>query len=331
MKPKLSILVPIYNVEQYLAQCLSSLVDQTLQELEIICINDGSTDGSLAIIKEFARNDDRIKLINKDNSGYGDSMNLGLKRAHGEYIGILEPDDWIEPEAFAKMYQAAKKYEADVVKTNFYRCKTNPKHGAENKLVAEITTKEVITPKDERKVFRFAPAIWSAIYRREFLEQNQINFLPTPGASYQDLSFSFKVWALAQKVVLLPEAYVHYRVDNESSSVNDTKKINCVVDEYAEIETFLCERGIFPEFGAIMNAAKFRNYHWNFQRLDKIPAKEFYQTWRQELLSAWEEGLLMRDNFSKKDWLALKTIIKHPRIAYRVLRMRRGLKKLLGK
>ncbi len=355
MKPKVSVLVPIYNVEQYLVQCLSSIVDQTLQELEIICINDGSTDNSLTIVKEFARNDARIKIIDKKNSGYGDSMNLGLKKAQGEYIGIVEPDDWIEPVAFEQMYLAAKAVQvdgvnqnnkaaqddtvnqtaklapADVVKTNFYRCKTSAKNGVENQPVAEITEQEVINPRDERKVFRFAPAIWSAIYRRKFLEDNQIDFLPTPGASYQDLSFSFKVWTLARKVVLLPEAYVHYRVDNENSSVNDTKKINCVVDEYAEIETFLCERGIFADFGTTMNAAKFRNYHWNFQRLGKTPAKEFYQTWRQELLSAWEEGLLKREDFSTKDWVALKTIIKHPRMAYRVLRMRRALKRFLRK
>lgn len=330
MTPKLSILVPIYNVETYLAQALSSLVDQTLTDIEIICINDGSTDGSLAIVKEFARNDDRIKIIDKTNSGYGDSMNLGLERARGEYIGILEPDDWIETDAFAKLYQVAQKYHADVVKTNFYRSYTDAKAGTVNQFVSEITQEKVIEPKQDRSVFRFAPAIWSAIYRRNFLTSNQIQFLPTPGASYQDLSFSFKVWTLAKTAVLLPDAYVHYRIDNENSSVHNADKVNCVVDEYAEIETFLCERGIFTEFGKTMNAAKFRNYHWNFQRLDKALAKTFYTTWRQELLSAWDEGLLQREDFSQKDWLALKTIIKHPRIAYRILRIRRSLKRLLG-
>lgn len=331
MKPKLTVLVPIYNVEPYLAQCLSSLADQTLEEIEIFCINDGSQDNSLSIIKEFARNDKRIKLINKDNSGYGDSMNLGLKRAHGEYIGILEPDDWIQPDAFAKMYAAAKEYRADVVKTNFYRTSTDAKGITTDIKVEEINAQKMLEPHAERQVFQFRPAIWSAIYRREFLEKNQIRFLPTPGASYQDLSFSFKVWALAKTVVLLTEAFVHYRIDNENSSVNNPGKVNCVCDEYAEIETFLCERGIFSDYGETMNAAKFRNYHWNFQRLDDNLAKQFYQTWRQELLSAWDEGLLKRENFSKKDWLALKMIIKYPHFAYDILRLRIKLKGWLGK
>lgn len=203
MAPKLSILVPVYNVEEFLPQALSSLVDQSLSDLEIICINDGSTDGSLAIMQRFARKDSRISIIDKPNTGYGDSMNLGLKRAKGDHIGILEPDDWIEPDAFQTMYAAAVKHKADVVKANYYRCRTDPKTKLTlNQKVTEITTEEILTPRDARQVFQFAPAIWSAIYRREFLRQQKINFLPTPGASYQDLSFSFKVWTLTLRYCL---------------------------------------------------------------------------------------------------------------------------------
>lgn len=327
-KPLLSILVPIYNVETYLAQCLSSLIDQSLQDIEIICVNDGSTDGSLAVLQRFAKKDSRISILDKPNTGYGDSMNKALKRAHGPYVGIIEPDDWADEKMFKVMYEAAKKYDADVVKTNFYRTTTNAKTGAtEDEKVTEITEQKIIDPRKDRQVFRFQPAVWSAIYRREFLLENRINFLPTPGASYQDLSFSFKVWTLAKKVVLLPEAFVHYRVDNAKSSVHSAEKINCVVDEYVEIETFLCERGIFSGFGTTMNAAKFRNYHWNFQRLDKKSAKTFYQTWQKELAAASEESLLNPEEFSRQEWLAAQMMVKHPKLAYRVLRLRLWWKK----
>lgn len=329
MIPKLSVLVPIYNVEKYLAQCLSSLVEQTLPEIEIICINDGSTDKSLSIVQDFARKDSRIIVIDKPNSGYGDSMNQALKLARGEYIGILESDDWIIPDAFATLYQAAKKANADVVKANYYKFRTL-KNGETATItkVEEITKREIINPAKDRRVFLFAPAIWSSIYRADFLRKNKIDFLPTSGASYQDLSFNFKVWSLAKKVVLLPEAFVNYRIDNINSSVNNPGKVNCVVEEYAEIETFLCERGLFAQFGETMDTAKFRNYHWNFQRLSGKLAKEFYQTWRKDLLSAWEEGLLKKENFSKKDWTALTMIIKHPHLAYFALRLRRNFKQL---
>ena len=118
--PKISVLVPIYNVEKYLEECLESIISQTLQDIEVICINDGSTDGSLKIIKKYAKNDPRFVIINKKNSGYGDSMNRGLAKATGEYIGIVESDDWVEKDMFESLYSLAKENEAEVVKSNFY-------------------------------------------------------------------------------------------------------------------------------------------------------------------------------------------------------------------
>ena len=121
--PLISILVPIYNVERYLRQCLDSICRQTLQDIEIICINDGSTDSSLDIIKEFADQDARIIIIDKPNSGYGDSMNQGLKTARGKYIGIVESDDWVDQEAFKSLYLLAEAYDVEVVRANYYRNK----------------------------------------------------------------------------------------------------------------------------------------------------------------------------------------------------------------
>lgn len=328
MKPCLSILIPIYNVAPYLHQCLDSVCSQTLKDLEIICINDGSTDGSLNIIKEYAKKDTRIIIINKKNSGYGDSMNQGLKKARGEYIGIVEPDDWIERDAFATLYKLAKQHKADIVKANYYKFHTLKDAFEKKTATTEITTGEVLeSPVNRRKLFLFAPAIWSAIYRHQFLKTNNINFLPTPGASYQDTSFSFKVWALAQNIVLTPSAFIHYRTDNANSSINNPSKVNFVIGEHAEIETFLTERGIFEQFSDWMLMARFRHYHWNFQRLSRPLAKQFFHTWRQEFLAAEDEGLLSKASFGRKDWLALRAILKHPRFAYLALRLRIALKK----
>jgi len=328
MNPKLSILIPIYNVEKYLRQCLDSVCAQTLKNLEIICINDGSTDKSLDVIREYAKKDPRIAIINKKNSGYGDSMNRGLKKAKGEYIGIVESDDWIEPDAFATLYKLAKQHQADVVKANYYKFRTSKDSSEKKTATTEITTGEVLeSPANRRKLFLFAPAIWSAVYRRKFLEDNNIDFLPTPGASYQDTSFNFKVWTLAKKIVLTPSAFIHYRIDNANSSINNPDKVNFVVSEHAEIETFLTERGIFEQFSDLMLVARFRHYHWNFQRLSGPLARQFFCTWRQEFLSAADEGLLHKTSFSRKDWLALRVILNHPRFAYTVLRLRIALKK----
>ena len=110
--PSISLLVPICNVERYLRECLDSAQGQTLTDIEIICINDGSTDSSLEIINEYASRDDRFIVIDKPNSGYGDSMNKGLSIAKGEYVGILESDDFFEPDALELMYKAAKSVDA---------------------------------------------------------------------------------------------------------------------------------------------------------------------------------------------------------------------------
>ena len=99
-RPKVSVLVPVYNVEKYVGMCLDSLLCQTLKDMEIICIDDGSTDNSSAILAEYAKRDSRIIIITKENTGYGASMNLGLSRAKGEYIGIVESDDYALPEMF---------------------------------------------------------------------------------------------------------------------------------------------------------------------------------------------------------------------------------------
>ena len=115
-----SVLTPVYNVERYLPECLDSLRAQTLRNIEFICINDGSTDGSLEILKRYAELDDRFVIIDKPNSGYGASMNRGLDAARGEYIGIVESDDVASPDMFKKLYRFASCHRCDLVKSNYF-------------------------------------------------------------------------------------------------------------------------------------------------------------------------------------------------------------------
>ena len=118
---KVSIIVPAYNVEPYLVECMESITNQTLSDIEIICINDGSTDGTLNILKEYAARDERIILVDKENGGYGIGMNIGMSKATGEYIGIVEPDDFVPVNMFGDLYKIAKENDLDFVKADFYR------------------------------------------------------------------------------------------------------------------------------------------------------------------------------------------------------------------
>ena len=216
-----SVLVPAYNVEKYLRQCLDSLVNQTLEDLQIICINDGSKDSTLAILEEYARNDERIEIISKENTGYGHSMNLGLAKARGEYVGLVEPDDFADVHMFEKLYCAAVEHDADVVKSNYYAHETdrNPDDDELIENLEHCRYATVFKPREQCQVMIMQPAIWSAIYKRSFLEENAIRFLETPGASFQDTGFNFKVLAAAERAYLLKDGFLHYRIDNAASSV----------------------------------------------------------------------------------------------------------------
>lgn len=308
--PRVSVLVPIYNVAEFLPQCLQSLSNQIMDDMEIICINDGSTDNSLDIIKDFQKKDHRIKILDKKNTGYGDSMNRALKKASGEYIGIVESDDYVDPNMFIDLFSLAKKFDADIAKSNYFEFRNG------QDIVREIILQEeagqVFNPIDKTKIFYQSPSIWSAIYRRDFLEKNKINFLPTPGASYQDASFNFKTLAMAEKIVLTDKPYLHYRRDNMGSSVKSSGKTFVINDEYAEVEKYLKKHRRWDTYAKVFQAVKFAGYHWNMLRLPRRDLKPFLLRMRAEFFDAKQRGLLKKAYFPNLHWKVLNIILKRP-------------------
>lgn len=291
--PKVSLLVPIYNVERYLKDCLESARTQTLEEIEIICVNDGSTDGSRAIIEEFAAVDSRFRVIDKENSGYGASMNRGLEEARGEFVGILESDDFLDPDALEVLYGLARDADAEVAKADFYLHWSQPEPRDERFGWVEAETAGVVDPRDCQEVFFRKPSIWSALYRRSFLKQNDIRFLETPGASYQDSAFNFKVWACARHVVLVDEAFLHYRQDNESSSVNAPGKVFCVCDEYDEMLRYVEERRLDAGFFLpVLAKMRYDSYMWNFDRLTPALREKFARRMARDFHHEDEAGVV---------------------------------------
>lgn len=272
IKPLVSILVPICNVEKFLDKCLSSLANQTLKNIEIICINDGSKDNSLDIIKGYADKDSRFRIIDKRNSGYGDSMNRGLELAVGEYIGIVESDDFASPDMFENLYKVAISKDADIVRSNYFLYWTN-KPEIRHEITDFTHFNELFNCSERPEILRFAPAIWSAIYKREFLIRNKISFLPTPGASYQDTSFFIKTIVAADKIYFLNECYLHYRQDNTNSSVKQCQlnKALLVHREFEEADEFIKKmpegrRAAIKDEYALK---KINTYFWNLYRVDK--------------------------------------------------------------
>ncbi len=311
---KVSVLVPTYNVGKFLPECLDSLVGQTLKEIEIICINDGSTDDSLNVIERYARDDARIKIINKNNTGYGDSMNRGLIEALGEYVGIVEPDDFVELDTFEKMYKVAKENEADVVKANFYEYSTERKEDTyKSDLFLNDEIGKVINIRSNRHIFYQQPSIWSAIYSRDLLLKNGIKFLPSEGASYQDAGFTFKVWAVAKRVVFMDDAFLHYRKDNPNSSVKSDGKVYAVKNEYDEVERFLKERDLMDEFGQTLAIVRMGGYIWNMRRLSKPAALKFAKVIKEDYDKCKKAGFLDSVGLEKDaEFIVNNSIIRNP-------------------
>ena len=240
-KPYVSVIVPVYNVEQFLRECLDSVVQQSLRNIEIICVNDGSTDLSLSILEKYAETDNRVKIISKMNSGYGDTMNVGIEAATGEYIGIVESDDYVEKNMFERLYMAASKFDADIVKSNHYIFSTQK--GRKQKKFQAVCPPafydKVLNAKTCTEIFDFCMMNWTGIYKREFIEKHHIRHNVTPGASFQDNGFWFQTMALGERIVFINESFYYYRQDNPNSSINRKEKVFCICDEYSFIQKFV--------------------------------------------------------------------------------------------
>ena len=221
MQPKISVIIPVYNVDKYLRQCLDSVVNQTLEDIEIICVDDGSTDNSYAILMEYAQKDTRFKILKQNNQHAGVARNKGIKIASGEYIHFLDSDDYIDTDAYAEWYQVAKENDLDVCVC--FQERFDNKTG-EIKRVDKVIGNElkILNFKDDPKYFIYNVVVpWNKIYKREFLLAKKIEFEALICAN--DRSFYFKTILAAQKIGILPKYWMHYRVNNDKSLVGETR------------------------------------------------------------------------------------------------------------
>lgn len=229
-RPLVSVIVPIFNTERYLDQALNSIENQTLLDLEIICVNDGSTDGSLAIIQEHARYDERIRLIDKPNGGYGSACNRGLEEATGKWITIMEPDDWIESGMYKDMLTFAARFKVvpDVIKTPYWRI-------LESDTPREIRincsyrgrirpARQPFVVAEQTHLLTHHPSIWSALYRASFLKQNNIRFHEIPGAGWADNPFLIETLCTAQNIVYLDTPYYCYREETPEKAADFARR-----------------------------------------------------------------------------------------------------------
>lgn len=264
---KLSIIVPVYNVEKYLPKCLESLTNQTLKDIEIICVNDGSMDNSLAILKEFASKDSRIRIIDNQHQGVAKTRNTGIEQSTGEYIGFVDSDDYIDIDFFEKLYNSATKSNSDIAIASILKHKNffNIYNAKYTKEETAITIQDKIKLCEDKKHFFFYA--WNKIYHSGFIKENNIKF--SEGQIYEDVMFAIKALYYSNKIISVYGTKYHY-IEHENSLTKykdkTGEKEHDLIKAYSELQEFCNSKNIeIPErlnyytkenFGFILNLYK---------------------------------------------------------------------------
>lgn len=286
--PLISVVVPAYNAAPFLQMSLDSLLSQDVKEIEIICVNDGSTDNTLDILKEYAAKDSRICILDGPNGGYGKAMNRGLKAANGKYFAILEPDDYLAPDSYGWMVELLEKYQLDFLKGGTGRFYTNEKG-------KDVFTRhhsypigdEVVCPRKHPELFLgISPDTWNGMYRMDFLRKFNIEYHETPGASYQDAGFFHQTFTLAEKAMFCNREVYMYRTDNPFSSTSARcSKPYALREEYRYIREKLEK---YPdnwnEVKGIYLAHRVAGHRWIYSSLPESIKIEYLHETRKEFV-----------------------------------------------
>ncbi len=324
---KVSVILPSLDVAPYVEECVESVANQTLQELEILCVDAGSVDGTEEILRRYAEKDERIQVIHSEYKSYGHQVNTGLERAMGKYIAVVETDDFIRDTMYEELYQIAEKTQADFVKADYEMIKAlkNGNYSFERfytlKQYPELYN-SILEEKDIPKLFPYDASLWKGIYRRDFLENNSVRLNESPGASYQDTGFVMQTLLRAKRVYYLNKPFYCYRVDREEAS---SRRPECFSRICREI-SWILRNGILKDVPAgLKHAAIFRLacvFLWGIEVSAKSglfddQSKAFKDAYPffHDTMDAWiDGGELSEDDFTAQQWediqLALSDIEK---------------------
>jgi glycosyltransferase involved in cell wall biosynthesis len=230
------VIIPVYNVEKYLRECLDSVVNQTMREIQIICVNDGSPDGSPAILDEYAAKDDRIFIINKENGGLSSARNAAYPYIKGKYTLFVDSDDYIDLTLCEKTFAEAEKKQADMTFFSYHRISSVKETDSLNDLIKAQRMKDF----DARTLLELPCSAWSKLWRTKFLLDKQI-FFPV-GINYEDIFSHWKSIIYAPKFAFVLERLYFYR--NNPVSITKNKHVfNSVIPVYNCIKTLLLQTG----------------------------------------------------------------------------------------
>lgn len=317
-RPKVSIVVPIYNVERYLNECIDSILRQTLKDIEVILVDDGSPDNCGKIIDEYAKEDSRVIAIHQENSGYSVAVNKGIDLAKGEYIGVIESDDFIEPDMYELLYKDAKKNNTDVTKGLFYFYNPTLNEDEQNKVYfnpcgidLRLAPNGAFHVTEWPRIIGFHASIWSSIYKSDFVKK--IKIPETAGASYQDFPFMIEVMCKAERISIVKKAFVHWR--NEPKQGNSTsargKKLLLMSKNTETGLKIIKDSGFFETLKEPFYAHALWTNIGFFYRIEKQYKDEYYRRLRKIFSSLKHDKTFTYKYFRPEDKIAIKAILKY--------------------
>lgn len=317
---KVSVILPSLNVRDYIEEAVRSAMEQTLGEIEILCIDAGSEDGTWEILSGLAAADERIHLCRSDMKSYGYQVNMGIDMAQGEYIAVLETDDYADVHMYERLYSEAVLHDCDYVKGDYtlYHTQEDGKRVflRRNILQTDALYGEVIEPIKHPAVAVDDNYLWNGIYKREFLKRNQIAFAETPGAAYQDIGFMYQINIFAERALYVKESCYFYCTDREGASANSGKGLQYAYQEYLRLYQWLqADEAGEERFRTLYcRMAKSFIYCWGDpeEEKTKISAEErskYYFWFQQKLAGALRKNLVNRMAFHLQAWKKLETML----------------------
>ncbi|MBR6412892.1 MAG: glycosyltransferase [Alphaproteobacteria bacterium] len=319
--PAVSVIVPVYNTAPYLRKCLDSLLNQTLTDMEIIVVDDGSTDGSDKIIDDYAKRFKRIVAIHKKNGGVASVYNVALRRARGKYIGIIDSDDWTNNKMFETLYEKAKETSANVVKSFAYWPERERKHkGKHTKRIAIPLNKcnrLIKDPLEISELIQGHPCHWTAIYNHRFLSKIKLKLTEKPKESAADIEFIYKVWLNLKSVYVVPKAFVHYRLDRPNAERNSNAKMSFrLINVHEIVRDYFLKEKADKTFWYIKTHSEFCHLKFELQQRCLTRRKEFIGELSKLFWANLEEDHFVTDFFSWKDLFLYHVIACFPFLYY---------------
>ncbi|MBM6854701.1 glycosyltransferase family 2 protein [Mediterraneibacter glycyrrhizinilyticus] len=311
--PLVSVIIPVYNVEKYLRQCLDSVTAQTLSDIEIICVNDSSTDGSLSILEEYAEKDDRIRVVTQQNGGAGAARNRGLSMASGKYLSFLDSDDFFEPDMLELAYRKAEEDRADFVVFNSNQYYTDKEKFVEVAWTLRVKEIPPYTPFSHRQmtdnIFKvFVGWAWDKLYNREFVMKNHLLFQEQRTSN--DMYFVFSAVAIAKRISVVNKVLAHQRRDaKDSLSKTRENSWYCFYDALMALRGRLQEEGIFKETEKDYINYALHSTLWNINTLAEPTRSKLID----KMNSEWFEALGIKGKpedyfYNKKEYKQYKKI-----------------------